>query len=116
MTGGRGAEAVFDFVRVDATAKLSVESVGPNGAYRMIALGEGDPGITAGPAGGPGLPWGATVRKSYGGTKRDLIDSIAPARESRIAARTQQFALEDGAHAYELLEQGRIRGRAVLVP
>lgn len=116
MTGGRGAEAVFDFVGVDATAKLSVESVGPNGAYRMIGLGEGDPGITAGPAGGPGLPWGATVRKSYGGTKRDLIDSIALAREGRITARTQQFPLEEGAHAYELLEQGRIRGRAVLVP
>ncbi|WP_280456748.1 NAD(P)-dependent alcohol dehydrogenase [Nocardia carnea] len=116
MTAGRGANAVFDFVGVDATAQLSVRSVGPNGAYRMIGLGDGDPGITAGPAGGPGLPWGATVRKSYGGTKRDLIDSIALARAGEIEVRTQQFPLEDGAHAYELLEQGRIRGRAVLVP
>ncbi|MEU4312961.1 NAD(P)-dependent alcohol dehydrogenase [Nocardia sp. NPDC024068] len=116
MTGGRGAEAVFDFVGVDATARLSVECVGPNGAYRMIGLGDGDPGITAGPAGGPGLPWGATVRKSYGGTRRDLIDSVALAREGRILARTEQFALADGARAYALLEQGRIRGRAVLVP
>ena len=116
LTGGRGAEAVFDFVGVDATARMAVEAVAPNGAYRMIGLGDGNPEITAGPAGGPGLPWGATVRKSYGGTKRDLIDSIALARAGRIAARTEQFALADGAHAYELLEQGRIRGRAVLVP
>ncbi|NKY33743.1 NAD(P)-dependent alcohol dehydrogenase [Nocardia speluncae] len=116
LTGGRGAEAVFDFVGVDATAQLAVRSVGPNGAYRMIGLGDGDPGITAGPAGGPGLPWGATVRKSYGGTKRDLIDSVALARAGSIEVRTQQFALEDGANAYVLLEQGRIRGRAVLVP
>lgn len=116
LTGGRGAEAVFDFVGVDATAQLAVRSVGPNGAYRMIGLGDGDPGITAGPAGGPGLPWGATVRKSYGGTKRDLIDSVALARAGSIEVRTQQFSLDDGANAYALLEQGRIRGRAVLVP
>ncbi|WP_433492341.1 hypothetical protein [Nocardia grenadensis] len=96
-------------------ARLSVESVGSDGAYRMIGTSEGDPGITAGPAGGPGLPWGATVRKFYGGTKRDLIDSIAPAREGLIAARPQRFPLEGG-RAYELLEQGRIRGRAVPVP
>lgn len=116
LTGGRGAEAVFDFVGVDATARLSAETVAPNGAYRMIGLGEGNPGITAGPAGGPGLPWGATVRKSYGGTKRDLIESVALARDGLITVRTQRFALEDGAQAYALLEQGRIRGRAVLVP
>jgi propanol-preferring alcohol dehydrogenase len=56
------------------------------------------------------------VRKSYGGTERDLIESIAPDREGRITVRTQQFPLEEGTHDYELLEQGRIRGRAVLVP
>ncbi|MGW4772073.1 NAD(P)-dependent alcohol dehydrogenase [Nocardia sp. NPDC004278] len=115
-TDGRGADAVFDFVGVDATATLAVESVAPNGAYRMIGLGGGAPEITAGPAGGPGWPWGASVRKSYGGTKSDLINSIALARSGRLTVEVERFDLADGREALDQLERGLITGRAVLVP
>ncbi|WP_054814968.1 NAD(P)-dependent alcohol dehydrogenase [Nocardia arizonensis] len=115
-TDGRGAAAVFDFVGADQTAKLAVESVAPNGAYRMIGLGGGAPEITAGPAGGPGWPWGATVRKSYGGTRSDLIDSIGLARTGRLRVEIERFDLADGREALDRLDRGLIRGRAVLVP
>ncbi|MEV5839937.1 NAD(P)-dependent alcohol dehydrogenase [Nocardia sp. NPDC052112] len=115
-TDGRGADAVFDFVGVDATARLAVESVAPNGAYRMIGLGGGAPEITAGPAGGPGWPWGASIRKSYGGTKSDLINAIALAQSGRLAVETERFDLADGRAALDRLERGLITGRAVLVP
>lgn len=115
-TDGRGADAVFDFVGVDATATLAVESVAPNGAYRMIGLGGGAPEITAGPAGGPGWPWGASVRKSYGGTKSDLINSVALARSGRLTVEVERFDLADGREALDRLERGLITGRAVLVP
>ncbi|MFX0575390.1 NAD(P)-dependent alcohol dehydrogenase [Nocardia nepalensis] len=115
-TGGRGADAVFDFVGVDATATLAVESVAPNGAYRMIGLGGGAPEITAGPAGGPGWPWGASIRKSYGGTKSDLINSVALAQSGRLTVEVERFDLADGRAALDRLERGLITGRAVLVP
>ncbi|WP_433734493.1 NAD(P)-dependent alcohol dehydrogenase [Nocardia sp. CA-129566] len=115
-TDGRGADAVFDFVGVDATASLAVESVAPNGAYRMIGLGGGAPEITAGPAGGPGWPWGASVRKSYGGTKSDLINSVALARSGRLTVEVERFDLADGRAALDRLEHGLVTGRAVLVP
>ncbi len=115
-TDGRGADAVFDFVGVDATARLAVESVAPNGAYRMIGLGGGAPEITAGPAGGPGWPWGASIRKSYGGTKSDLINSVALAQSGRLTVETERFDLADGRAALDRLERGLITGRAVLVP
>ncbi len=115
-TGGRGAEAVFDFVGNDATAKLAVESVAPNGAYRMVGLDGGIPGIDAGPAGGPGLPWGATVRKSYGGTKSDLYAAVALAQRGAIDVAVERFDLAAGPTAFERLDQGLIRGRAVLIP
>ncbi len=115
-TDGRGADAVFDFVGVDATARLAVESVAPNGAYRMIGLGGGAPEITAGPAGGPGWPWGASIRKSYGGTKSDLINSVALAQSGRLTVETERFDLADGRTALDRLERGLITGRAVLVP
>ncbi|WP_026343310.1 NAD(P)-dependent alcohol dehydrogenase [Nocardia sp. BMG111209] len=116
LTGGRGAEAVFDFVGTDATARLAVESVAPNGAYRIVGLGGGAVPLDAGPAGGPGLPWGATVRKSYGGTRSDLLASVALARAGRIRVETEQFPLEAGPEAFERLDRGDIRGRAVLLP
>lgn len=116
LTGERGADAVFDFVGVDATATLAVRSVAPNGAYRMVGLGGGAPELTAGPAGGPGWPWGASVRKSYGGTKSDLIDSVALARSGHLDVEYQRFDLADAATAFDQLRAGVIRGRAVLVP
>ncbi|MGW0249982.1 NAD(P)-dependent alcohol dehydrogenase [Nocardia goodfellowii] len=115
-TGGRGAEAVFDFVGTDQTANLAVASVAPNGAYRMVGLGGGAPEITAGPAGGPGWPWGASVRKSYGGTKSDLINSVALAQSGRIRVEVERFDLADGRAALDRLDQGLIQGRAVLIP
>ncbi|MGV9679670.1 NAD(P)-dependent alcohol dehydrogenase [Nocardia sp. NPDC003482] len=116
LTDGRGAEAVFDFVGTDPTARLAVESVAPNGAYRMVGLGGGNPGIDAGPAGDPGLPWGATVRKSYGGTKSDLLASVELARQGRLRMAVERFDLADGPTALDRLDHGRIRGRAVLIP
>ncbi|MEV0332230.1 NAD(P)-dependent alcohol dehydrogenase [Nocardia sp. NPDC050717] len=115
-TEGRGAEAVFDFVGSDATAKLAVETVAPNGAYRMVGLAGGVPGIDSGPAGGPGLPWGATVRKSYGGTRTDLIDVVALAATGAVRAEIERFDLADARTAFDRLDSGAIRGRAVLIP
>ncbi|MFE9580678.1 NAD(P)-dependent alcohol dehydrogenase [Nocardia sp. NPDC006044] len=115
-TGGRGADAVFDFVGVDQTATLAVESVAPNGAYRMIGLGGGAPEITAVPAGGPGWPWGASVRKSYGGTKSDLIESVALARSGKLTVAVERYDLAAGRDALDRLERGLVTGRAVLVP
>ncbi|WP_454197559.1 NAD(P)-dependent alcohol dehydrogenase [Nocardia sp. Marseille-Q1738] len=116
LTGGRGAEAVFDFVGSDATAKLAVETVAPNGAYRMVGLGGGVPGIDAGPAGGPGLPWGATVRKSYGGTRADLAAVVSLARAGAVRAEVERFDLAAARTAFDRLDAGTIRGRAVLIP
>lgn len=115
-TGGRGADAVFDFVGVDATARLAVDSVAPNGAYRMVGLGGGAPEITAAPATGAGWPWGATVRKTYGGTRSDLIDSVALAAAGKLRAEVERYPLAEGRAAVDRLERGLVTGRAVLVP
>ncbi len=115
-TDGRGADAVFDFVGNDQTCALAVATVAPNGAYRMIGLGGGTPEISAAPAGGPGWPWGASIRKSYGGTKSDLIESVALARSGKLEIAVEQYALADGRGALDRLERGLVAGRAVVVP
>lgn len=115
-TEGRGADAVFDFVGNDQTCALAVAAVAPNGAYRMIGLGGGAPEITAAPAGGPGWPWGASIRKSYGGTKSDLIESVALARSGKLEIAIERYGLADGRAAFDRLERGLVTGRAVVVP
>ena len=38
------------------------------------------------------------------------------ARQGLIKAHVQRFPLEEAMHAYELMEQGQLSGRAVMVP
>lgn len=116
LTGGRGAEAVFDFVGVDATAQLAVRTVAPGGAYRMVGLGGGVPGIAADGALGDGWPWGASVKKSYAGTRNDLVESLALAAAGAIHAEVETFPLAEGPKVFARLERGEILGRAVLIP
>ncbi|MEO7078518.1 MAG: NAD(P)-dependent alcohol dehydrogenase [Rhodococcus sp. (in: high G+C Gram-positive bacteria)] len=115
-TDGLGADAVFDFVGVDATAKLSVQSVAPGGAYRMIGLGGGEPGVAADAALGDSWPWGASIKKTYAGTRRNLIDSLALAADGKIRVEVETFPLSAGVEVLGRLENGLISGRAVLIP
>ena len=115
-TDGLGADAVFDFVGVDATAKLSVQSVAPGGAYRMIGLGGGVPGVAADAALGDSWPWGASIKKTYAGTRRNLIDSLALAADGKIRVEVETFPLAAGVEVLGRLENGLISGRAVLIP
>lgn len=116
LTGGRGADAVFDFVGVDATAQLAVRSVAPGGAYRMVGLGGGVPGVAADGALGDGWPWGASVTKSYAGTRNDLVESLALAASGAIRAEIEMFPLAEGPSVFARLGRGEILGRAVLIP
>lgn len=116
LTGGRGAEAFFDFVGVDATVDAMVRSIAPDGIAQLTGIGGGAVPILAEPRFGAGWPWGASLRSSYGGTMSDLEACVALAEVGRLTVETETFALDDALTAFDRLEQGTIRGRAVLVP
>lgn len=114
-TGGRGADVVLDFVGAPATLALAAGCVASAGQVTVVGLAGGNLafGASAPPA---SLPWGASVVKPYGGTRRDLLDVVALARRGRIGVRTQRFGLAEAPAVLERLERGEIDGRAVLVP
>ncbi len=115
LTDGDGAEAVFDFVGAQPTLDLAANAVAPDGAMRIIGAGGGS--ITFGTMVKPGeVPWGVDLRKSYTGTRADQRQVIDLAREGKISVETQQYALDDAIAAFDDLDAGRVRGRAVLVP
>jgi propanol-preferring alcohol dehydrogenase len=111
LTGGRGAAAVFNFVGIQATADLAAKLVGSYSDIIMVGLGPG-----AIPASVGTLPGGTSVRMPVWGTRPELIEVLDLARSGAITVEIEQFALADGAKAYERMRAHTLRGRAVLVP
>ena len=52
----------------------------------------------------------------YWGSRVELMEVIAMARDGRIHAETAEFSLGQAVEVYRKLKAGQILGRAVLVP
>jgi propanol-preferring alcohol dehydrogenase len=114
-TDGYGADVVLDFVGVQPTINLAAATVCPEGAVRLVGLGGGR--FPMSPNGdGTDLPWGVDVQNSYGGTRTDLLQVLALAREGRLHVETTKYPLADYQRAFDDLAAGRVAARAVLIP
>ena len=111
LTGGHGADAVFDFVAAQATADLAVGLVGSCADIVMVGLG---PGTV--PVGTAAVSNETSVRAPIWGTRSELFEVLDLARTGAIKVEIERFSLDDGPTAYERLHARTIRGRAVLVP
>jgi propanol-preferring alcohol dehydrogenase len=116
MTGGLGAEAVFDFVGVDATLKLASQVVATYGTMVVVGLGGGTLSVMADapPRGTP--RWGVSLIRPYGATSRDLFEVIGLAQKGKLAAECELHPLAEATSVLEALARGQVRGRAVLTP
>ena len=52
----------------------------------------------------------------YWGSRAELMEVIAMARDGRIHAETMDFPLSEAVEVYAKLKAGQITGRAVLIP
>ncbi|HEX4791263.1 MAG TPA: zinc-binding dehydrogenase, partial [Actinospica sp.] len=111
LTGGLGAQAVFDFVGAaptvaTATACASVEAhvsiVGIAGAPAQVGFG-----LT---------PYDCSVRAPYWGSRSELIEVLELARTGAIEVHVERFWLDEAPEAYRRLHAGTINGRAVILP
>jgi alcohol dehydrogenase, propanol-preferring len=62
------------------------------------------------------LPYEVSLTTSFWGTLPELHEVIAMARRRLITPHVERFKLEQALHAYGLMEQGQLSGRAVVVP
>ena len=110
-TGGAGADVVLDFVGSAPTIALgaAVAKVGTDLVVVGAAAGQFTWNFYA-------LPYEVSLTTSFWGTLPELREVIALARQNKIRAHIQRFPLEQANHAYELMEQGGLSGRAVMVP
>jgi len=111
LTGGRGAEAVIDFVgEGDAIAKgLSMTANG--GYYYIVGYG--------GKIELPTLDMITTEKTIVGnlvGTYAELVELMALADRGLVNLYTKEYKLSQANDALHDLHHGRIHGRAVLIP
>jgi propanol-preferring alcohol dehydrogenase len=110
-TGG-GADAVLDFVGTDDTITTGLPIVRAGGAFALVGAGGG---TFRGPWFG-GLPREADVFTFQGSTIADAHAVIALAEAGMIRSDIDEYPLDRAADAYEALEAGTLRGRAVVAP
>ena len=110
-----GAAAVFDFVGVPPTVKLAASIVSTGGRLMLVGLGGGTLQVTPG-VGDTGVPMETQVAIPFWGTRAELAEVIALARDGRLKAHVELFPLSDAQQAYDKLHANALRGRAVIVP
>jgi propanol-preferring alcohol dehydrogenase len=112
LTEGFGAEAVLDFVGIDASINAGLRSVGVAGAFGLI-------GAAGGSFHGPwygGFPKEADVFNFQSSGLRDVREVFVLAQQGLIRSEVDVFPLSAVEEGYAAMEAGTLRGRAVITP
>ncbi len=111
LTGGHGAEVVVDFVGENGSTKEGLAMTRRAGDYSVVGYGEN--------VDVPTIDLVSTEVNVIGnlvGSYNDLVELMALAAAGRVTLHTQKYALDDFQSAVEDLDNGRVRGRAILIP
>jgi NAD+-dependent secondary alcohol dehydrogenase Adh1 len=111
LTGGVGADVVFDFVGTDETHALALQTLARHGVFSVVGYG--------GTIGLPSVGMIATETAIAGnlvGSWIDLWELLQLHGRGDLTLRTETHALEDVNEVLGKLREGEVTGRAVLVP
>jgi propanol-preferring alcohol dehydrogenase len=111
ITRGQGAELVCDFVGVNPTLTMAAQVARVLGHLTIVGLGD-----AALPVNFNSPPKECSVASPFSGSIPELIEVIELAQTGKIKMLVEHFPLDSAAHAYHLLHDGRIQGRAVMTP
>ncbi|MGW6486521.1 NAD(P)-dependent alcohol dehydrogenase [Streptomyces sp. NPDC055056] len=111
LTGGFGAQAVFDFVGAEPTVRTAGAVAAVEGDISIVGIGGG-----ALPVGFGSLPFEVSVTAPYWGSRGELIEVLDLARAGAVSVHTETYSLDEAPLAYERLHAGKINGRAVILP
>jgi D-arabinose 1-dehydrogenase-like Zn-dependent alcohol dehydrogenase len=110
-TDGQGADIIFDFVGEHGTPNTSFKMLKRGGTYSQIGYG-GELTIRT-----VDLLLGEfNIIGNIVGTYSDLAELMELNHQGKVRITAQQFPLEDAGEVLHQLDQGRIEGRAVLLP
>jgi NAD+-dependent secondary alcohol dehydrogenase Adh1 len=111
ITDGKGAEAVIDFVGEGNSIENGLAMTRNNGAYYIVGYG-GEIRISA-------LDLITTERRIIGnlvGNYGELVELMELANRGKVHLATKYYKLEEANQALHDLNNGKVKGRAVLIP
>ena len=111
LTKGHGAEAVLDFVGEKGTTRKGIAMTRAAGSYYVVGYGE-DIQV-------PTVDLVISEKNIIGnlvGTWAELTELMELAHRGLVDLTTKEYALSDANLALRDLHDGKIRGRAVLIP
>lgn len=111
LTGGKGAEALLDFVGEGGVTAQGIAMLRQAGNYYVVGYGENIdvPTIDI-------ISAEINIIGNLVGSYNDLQDLMALAARGAVTLHTQKYALDDFQKAISDLDAGKVRGRAILVP
>jgi NAD+-dependent secondary alcohol dehydrogenase Adh1 len=110
-TDGAGAHVVLDFVAEEGAENEGFAMTRPGGSYSAIGYG-GELRV-------PTLDIISTERNVIGnivGTYNELAELMVLAQTGRVTLHTKSYPLTEAQEALQDLDDGKVRGRAILVP
>ncbi|MFF1392244.1 NAD(P)-dependent alcohol dehydrogenase [Streptomyces sp. NPDC058287] len=111
LTGGRGAEAVFDFVGAAPTVATAGGCVAVEGDVTIVGIGGGSLAVGFGTT-----PYEASVTAPYWGSRSELMEVLDLARAGVVSVHVEPYGIDSAPTAYQRLHDGAVRGRAVILP
>ncbi|KAI0116641.1 alcohol dehydrogenase GroES domain protein [Hypoxylon sp. NC0597] len=110
QTGGRGVDAIIDFVGTAGTLKLAAKISRPRGRIVLVGMQGGT--LEVG--------WGLLATScefaiSLGSTRQDLREVCDLARSGKLRIDIEKFNFDELDKAYDALRTGKLTGRAVVV-
>ncbi|OTA97599.1 hypothetical protein M434DRAFT_391783 [Hypoxylon sp. CO27-5] len=110
QTGGRGVDAIIDFVGTANTLKLAAKISRPRGRIVLVGMQGGT--LEVG--------WGLLATScefaiSLGSTRQDLREVCELARSGKLRIDIEKFNFDELDKAYDALRTGKLTGRAVVV-
>jgi propanol-preferring alcohol dehydrogenase len=111
ITRGLGAELVLDLVGVGPTLNMAAQVARILGHLTIVGVGN-----AALPVNFSSPPHECAVASPFWGSIPELLEVVALAQVGKVKMLVEHFSLDRAAEAYDLLHDGNIRGRAVIIP
>jgi propanol-preferring alcohol dehydrogenase len=110
-TKGLGADVVLDFVGVDSTLALAAQCIRTLGDLTVVGAAGGTL-----PVGFYTVPYEVSIQSTVWGSRSELAEVLDLGARGLLRPKVTTFALEDALDAYVQMQDGRLSGRAVIVP
>ncbi len=110
-TGGRGADVVLDFVGSESTLALGAAATRTLGDLTIVGIAGGTLPVSF-----FSVPYEVSIQTTYWGSRPELTEVLDLGARGLVHPKVTTFNLDTAMDAYMAMEEGRLEGRAVVVP